>query len=62
MIDVILLGDGQHIVDGPVYDEPSRERNEQEGEHDGKKHHDLLLHGVAHRWSQPLLQEHCGTH
>ena len=47
VVDIVLLGDGQHIVDGPVDDESRWKRKEQEGEHDGKKHHDLLLHGVA---------------
>ena len=62
MVDIVLLGDGQDIVDGPVDDESGWKRKEQEGEHDGEEHHDFLLHRVAHGWSQLLLQEHGGTH
>ena len=35
VVDVVLLGDGQHVVDGPVDDKSRWKRNEQEGEHDG---------------------------
>ena len=43
VVDVVLLGDGQDVVNRPVDDESCRKRKEQEGEDNGEEHHDFLL-------------------